>query len=278
MTQDYSQSYGQKLYFQLVRPSAIDLSKLALGSLGTGKFMDISTLMPNANTVKRFGTGDTFKIFSGAPKTVTNAALATNEVTLTFAAAHGFTVGQSIVVSDLPAPFVSVNGTYTVKAATTTSPHTITFDKTGTNIPSAAVASGTVLSGVLALDGTDPPIRMLGLTNLQPNEGENEESTVTYDDEAQGFDSSMATSKTHTVAVAGIVRFKDAAYKLMRIASMYSVKEQLMIKWVLTAPNGEKEDTYGYGRFTGYQPENAAGTIVKFQQNIRTYGPAELEF
>jgi hypothetical protein len=135
-----------------------------------------------------------------------------------------------------------------------------------------------VLSGVLALDGTDPPIRMLGLTNLQPNEGENEESTVTYDDEAQGFDSSMATSKTHTVAVAGIVRFKDAAYKLMRIASMYSVKESLMIKWVLTAPNGEKEDTYGYGRFTGYQPENAAGVIVKFQQNIRTYGPAELEF
>jgi hypothetical protein len=278
MTQDYSQSYGQKLYFQLVRPSAIDLSKLALGSLGTGKFMDISTLMPNANTVKRFGSGDTFKIFSGAPKTVTNAALATNEATLTFAAAHGFTVGQSILVSDLPAPFASLNGTYTVKAATTTSPHTITFDKTGTNIPSAAVASGTVLSGVLALDGTDPPIRMLGLTNLQPNEGENEESTVTYDDEAQGFDSSMATSKTHTVAVAGIVRFKDAAYKLMRIASMYSVKESLMIKWVLTAPNGEKEDTYGYGRFTGYQPENAAGVIVKFQQNIRTYGPAELEF
>lgn len=278
MAQNFSQAYGQKLYMRLIKSSAVDLTKLALGSLGVGKFMDISTLMSNTNTIRKVGSGDTFKLFSGTPKTVTNAALASNEATLTFGAAHGFTVGQTILVSDLPAPFASLNGVATVKAATTTSPHTITFDKTGTNIPSAAVAAGTVMSGVLALDGTDAPIRMLGLTNLQPQEGEGEETVITYDDEAQGYDTSIATSKSQTIAVAGVIDYTDAAYKLMRIASKDAVNEKLMIQYVITAPKGSKEDTFGYGRFTGFQPENQAGTIVKFQQNIRTYGPYELEF
>jgi len=278
MAQNFSQAYGQKLYMRLIKSSAVDLNKLALGSIGVGKFMDITTLMPNTNTIRKIGSGDTFKLFSDTPKAVTNAALQTNEATLTFAAAHGYTVGQTILVSDLPTPFTSLNGAYTVKAVTTTAPHTITYDKTGTNIPSAAVAAGTVMSGVLALDGTDAPIRMLGLTNLQPQEGEGEETIVTYDDEAQSYDTSIATSKSHTIAVAGVIDYTDAAYKLMRIASKDAVNEKLMIQYVITAPKGSKEDTYGYGRFTGFQPENQAGTIVKFQQNIRTYGPYELEF
>lgn len=278
MAQNFSQAYGQKLYMRLIKSSAVDLSKLALGSIGVGKFMDITTLMPNTNTIRKSGSGDTFKLFSGTPKTITNAALQTNEVTLTFAAASGATVGQSILVENLPAPFTSLNGIYTVKAITTSAPFTVTYDKTGTNIASAAVASGTMLYGALALDGTDAPIRMLGLTNLQPQEGEGEETIVTYDDEAQSYDTSIATSKSHTIAVAGVIDYTDAAYKLMRIASKDAVNEKLMIQYVITAPKGSKEDTFGYGRFTGFQPENQAGTIVKFQQNIRTYGPYELEF
>lgn len=278
MAQNFSQAYGQKLYMRLIKSSAVDLNKLALGSIGVGKFMDITTLMPNTNTIRKSGSGDTFKLFSGTPKTITNAALQTNEVTLTFAAASGATVGQSILVDYLPAPFTSLNGTYTVKAVTTSAPFTVTYDKTGTNIASAAVASGTMLYGALALDGTDAPIRMLGLTNLQPQEGEGEETIVTYDDEAQSYDTSIATSKSHTIAVAGVIDYTDAAYKLMRIASKDAVNEKLMIQYVITAPKGSKEDTFGYGRFTGFQPENQAGTIVKFQQNIRTYGPYELEF
>jgi hypothetical protein len=278
VSQDYTQAFGQKCYFQVLKSSAVNLDNLALGGIGVGKFMDISTMMSNSNTVKTVGTGDTFKMFSGTPKTITNAALQTNEATLTFAAIHGITVGQTIIVADLPAPFTSLNGTYVVTAATTSTPFTVTYAKTGTNITSAAVAAGTAMGGLLLLDGTDAPIQLKGLTNITPNEGENEETVVTYDDEAQGNDTSKPTSKTHSIALEGMIDISDAAYKLYRIASKNSVREKLMIKWATTAPNGFKQDEVGYGRFTGYQPGQAAGTLMKFSTTIKTYGPYDLLF
>lgn len=278
MSQDFTQAFGKKLYFRVLKSSAVNLDNLALGGIGVGKFLDITTLMPNSNTVRTVGTGDTFKMFSGTPKTITNAALQTNEATLTFAAAHGITVGQTIVVADLPAPFTSLNGTYVVTAATTSSPFTVTYAKTGTNITSAAVAAGTAMGGLLTLDGTDAPIQLKGLTNITPNEGENDQSVVTYDDEAQSFDVSKATSKTHSIAVEGMIDISDAAYKLMRFAAKNSVREKLMIQWATTAPNGFKEDEVGYGRFTGYQPSQAAGSLMSFTTTIRTYGPYGLAY
>lgn len=277
MAQNYSQSYGQKLYMRLLRSSAVDLAKLDLGGIGTGKFMDISTLMSNSSAVVKVGTGSGLGIGVGTAKAITKVAVASNVVTLTFGAAHGFAQGDKIVVSDVASPNAVLNGYYTVASVTASSPFTLTYALTTGNVTEASVTAGSVLPA-LKLDGTDAPIRLLGLTNITPNEGENEETVVTYDDEAKSYDTSIPTSKTHSIAVEGVIDYADAAYKLMRIASKESVREKLMIMYAITAPTGVTEETFGYGRFTGFQPNAPAGSIVKFQQSIRTYGPYELDF
>jgi hypothetical protein len=80
-----------------------------------------------------------------APQAITNAALASGTATLTFAAAHGFGVGKQVAVSALPAPFAALNGTFTVTAATTTAPFTLSYALAGSTIASAAVAAGVVV-------------------------------------------------------------------------------------------------------------------------------------
>jgi hypothetical protein len=79
------------------------------------------------------------------PKTITNAALASGTATLTFASAHGISVGKQVLVSALPAPFAALNGTFTVTAATTASPFTLGYALAGSTIASAAVAAGVVV-------------------------------------------------------------------------------------------------------------------------------------
>jgi hypothetical protein len=277
----YSQAFGYKFYFQIIKGSVIDLTKIVDGNgIGTGteKFMDISTLLSNTSAVAAVGTGSTFKIIAGSSKAVTKAAATTAEATLTFAAAHGFAVGSTVAVQDLPSPFAALNGVFTVKAATTSAPFTLTYDLVGTAITEATVAAGTVTGTALKLDGTDPPIRLLGLTNLPTSEGESEETVQTYDDESRSFDTSIATGKSYNVAVGGVIDQDDAAYRLMRIASKRSVEEGLMIKFAKIGPRGKKETTFGYGRFTGFEESNEAGSIVKFTNQVKGYGPYGIDW
>ena len=279
MSSVYSQAYGYNFFFQVINKSSVNLSSLLPNAgLGAGKFIDNTTVMANTNAVHVSGTASTFRLFSGVSKTVTDAALASNVATLTFAAAHGFTVGQVVYVKDLPAPFAALNGAYTISAVTTTSPHTISYAKNNANITSAAVAAGTVTPGVLALNGTDAPIRLLGLTNCAPSESEGEETVITYDDESKSFDTSIATSKSMSWSLEGVTNHSDAAYKLLRIAAKESVREGLMVKYARVGPTGFNETSYGYGRFTGFEESNAAGEIVKYSTTLRAYGPYELEF
>jgi hypothetical protein len=279
MSSVYSQAYGYNFFFQVLKKGSVNLSSLLPNAgLGAGKFIDNTTVMANTNAVHVSGTGNSFQLFSGASKTVTDAALASNVATLTFSAAHGFTQGQVVYVKDLPAPFAALNGAYTITAVTTSSPHTISYAKTNTNITSAAVAAGTVTPGVLALNGTDAPIRLLGLTNCAPSESEGEETVITYDDESKSFDTSIATSKSMSWSLEGVTNHSDAAYKLMRIAAKESVREGLMVKYARVGPTGFAETSYGYGRFTGFEESNAAGEIVKYSTTLRAYGPYELEF
>jgi hypothetical protein len=279
MSSVYSQAYGYNFFFQVLKKGSVNLSTLLPNAgLGAGKFIDNTTVMANTNAVHIAGTGDTFRLFSGASKTVTDAALATNVATLTFAAAHGFTQGQVVYVKDLPAPFAALNGAYTITAVTTSSPHTISYVKTNANITSGAVTAGTVTPGVLALNGTDAPIRLLGLTNCAPSESEGEETVITYDDESKSFDTSIATSKSMSWSLEGVTNHSDAAYKLLRISAKESVREGLMVKYARVGPTGFNETSYGYGRFTGFEESNAAGEIVKYSTTLRAYGPYELEF
>lgn len=76
-------------------------------------------------------------------KTVTNKALTSNVATLTTSAAHGYVVGESVVVSGVDATF---NGTYTIASVPTTT--TFTYAKAAANVTSAASGGTTVVSDV----------------------------------------------------------------------------------------------------------------------------------
>lgn len=275
----YSQAYGYNFYFQVIKKSAVNLSTLLPNAgLGAGKFIDNTTLLANSAMVAPTGTGSTFKLLAGEGKVVTKAAVASNVATLTFGAAHGIANGSTIAVSGLPAPFAALNGTRVVTAVTTTTPFTLSFAFEATNITEATVASGQVVGTSLLLNGTDNPIRLLGLTNCAPSESENEETVTTYDDESKSFDTSLATSKSMSWSLEGVTDHSDAAYKLMRVAAKESVREGLMVKYARVGPTGYNETSYGYGRFTGFEESNAAGEIVKYSTTLRAYGPYELEF
>lgn len=276
MSNQYSQAYGYKFFFQVIKKSALSFANLDLGGLGAGKFLDNTSLLSNDSQILKIGTGTTFAIGAGTSKATTKAALASNVVTLTFAAAHGFTVGQTIVVSGFTGDFAGINGKATVASVTTSSPFTLTYALTGANVAEASVV-GSVLPA-LKLDGTDKPIRMLGLTNCAPSEGEKEETIDTYDDETQSFDTSVATGKSFSWKVDGVTDHNDAAYQLMRIASKESVRNGLMIKYARLGPVGIDETTYGYGRFTGFDETPPAGSIVKYSTGVKAYGPYELDF
>jgi hypothetical protein len=276
--QGFHQAFGIKLYFQIIKAPLVNLNLLLPNAgFGVGKFMNNAILMPNANTVLTSGNGDTYKVFSGTPRHITRAAVATNVVTLTFGAAHGITQGSTIIVKDLPAPFAALNGVFTVATVTTSTPFTLTYALETANVTDAAVAAGTAMSGVLALDGTDHPVQLQGLTNCSPNEGENEEATVTYDDEAKGFDTSMATSSSISWTVAGQTRYADAAYRLMRIASRDKVRQGLMIKYLVLGPVNVNKADYGFGRFQSFEEPREAGTVIKYSTGIRGYGPYETD-
>jgi len=275
MAKQYTRGFGYRFYIQIIKPTAIDFGTLN-GDLSD--FMDIATLLSNDATVIKTGTGSTLKIAAGTAKTITKAAIASNVGTLTFGAAHGIAVGASVSVTQLPAPFTKLNGNFTVTAVTTSAPFTLSFAVTATNQAEATVSKGKLVSSFLTLDGTDAPVRFLGLTNAAPNEAETEESVRDYDDEAQGFDLSIATGKTLSWALEANLDHRDAAYHLFRIASRNSVSEGLMIKWARVGPRGFDEATYGYGRFTNFQENPAVGSVVKFSSGIKVYGPYELDF
>ena len=279
MSSVYSQAYGYNFYFQVIKKSAVNLATLLPNAgLGAGKFIDNTTLLANTSLVFPTGTASTFKLLAGEGKAVTKAAIASNVVTLTFGSAHGIANGATIGVSGLPAPFSVANGTHVVTGVTTTAPFTLTFALTASNQTEATVASGAVTASALVLDGTDNPIRLLGLTNCAPSESEGEETVITYDDESKSFDTSIATSKSMSWSLEGVTNHSDAAYKLMRVAAKESVREGLMVKYARVGPTGYNETSYGYGRFTGFEESNAAGEIVKYSTTLRAYGPYELEF
>jgi hypothetical protein len=159
---------------------------------------------------------------------------------------------------------------------TLTSPlsNTAAVTKTGTGSTLAISVGATSL----ALDGTGAPIRLLGLTNAAPSETETEETVVTYDDEVQSFDTSIATGKSFSFALEGVTDHNDAAYKLMRLCAKESVREGLMVKYARIGPQGFTERTYGFGRFTGFEETPPAGGIVRWKTTLKAYGPYELDF
>jgi hypothetical protein len=275
MPQVWEQAYGFKFFFTPLKASAVDLTRVNLGGLGTGKFIDNTTLQSSTAQIITAGTGDTFA-FGVGTKAVTNAVSTTTTATLTFADAHGITVGKRIVVKDLPAPFATINGSFVVTAVTTTSPHTLTYALTGSAITTASVSAGVVAPSLL-LDGTDPPFRLLGLTNIQPSNSTTKESVTTYDDEAGSYNTPIPTARDKTWSISGAMNFADPAWRAMRICEEFNVSEKLMVEYAVIGPNNGKQVEYGYGFFESYQPEQTAGTVIKFQVSLAGYGKVGLD-
>jgi hypothetical protein len=76
-----------------------------------------------------------YRWFDESTKTVSNKALTSNIATLTTGSAHGYEVGQSVVISGVDSTF---NGTYTITAVPTTT--TFRYAKVATDVASTAVS------------------------------------------------------------------------------------------------------------------------------------------
>jgi hypothetical protein len=131
--------------------------------------------------IAEYGTA----LASTLTNTVTNKALTSNVATLTTGTAHSLAVGDIVTVASVDATF---NGTYVVKAVPTTT--TFTYDKTNTNVTSAAVSpAGTTSSATkrrfagVVRDASDGVIKAFKDATTKPSSSVNfSESGLAYAD------------------------------------------------------------------------------------------------
>jgi hypothetical protein len=135
----------------------------------------------------------------------------------------------------------------------------------------------TVDSAAFAMDGTDKPARLYGLTNAALETDTNSEDVITYDDETKGFNVAIATSKSWSVSLEGVADFKDAGYQILRLAEQNTVANSLRVKFVRVGPTGTAETVYGYGTLEGYSESIDAGSIVSWSATLNGYGPYRLD-
>lgn len=268
---NYSQSFGYQTFLVPLRSSAVDLAALEHYTTFIDQFQAVSG--PRALLVT--GTGDHLKMAYGGSTshTVSNVSLQNNVVTITTSDDHGLIAGDLVSVS--VHTNIAVNGMFVVKAAPTTK--TLTYDMTGTNI-TAGADTGTLTGGTpLKLDGTDKPILLKGLTDCALTTDTNSESVTTYDDETQGYQQSLATSKSFSLEIAGVTDFRDLGYKVVRMVEKHNVSSQLMGKLVRVGPVGTTEATFGYVRLTNFKESNKAGSVTTWSVTANGYGPYEVE-
>ena len=129
----------------------------------------------------------------------------------------------------------------------------------------------------MAMDGTDDPFKLYGLTNASLETDTNSEDVVTYDDTSKGFNQSVATGKSWSISLAGIADFKDAGYQVLRITEQNTVADSLRVKFARVGPTGTVETVYGYGTLSGYTEAIEAGSIVSWEAELIGYGPYVIE-
>jgi hypothetical protein len=258
-----------------------------------------------ASAVDTAFTGVSQGISSSSPlsKSISNVARTNNIVTVTTSTTHGFSAGSNVVVT--ATTNTSINGTYTIVDVPTTS--TFTYVKSGTNIASGADTGTAVIENAsaggfisaaslvlpsdtisysnavftaegstFAMNGTDKPAKLVGLTNASLETDTNTEDVVTYDQTSRGFNLSVPTSKSWSVSLAGVADFKDAGYQIMRLTEQNTVADALRVKFVRVGPTGTDETVYGYGMISGYTESIEAGSIVSWEASLVGYGPYRL--
>ena len=135
----------------------------------------------------------------------------------------------------------------------------------------------TAESLAFAMDGTDKPFRLYGLTNASLETDTNSEDVTTYDDESRGYSVSIATSKSWTVSLEGVADFRDAGYQALRLIEQNTVANSLRVKFLRIGPTGTDETIYGYGTLQGYSESVEAGSIVSWSTELIGYGPYRLD-
>lgn len=132
-----------------VASTAITTNSKSITSKSITNF--VGTLTTSAS--HGFSVGDTVVIsgVDGAAKTVTNKQLTSNVATLTTSSAHGANIGDTITVSSVDATF---NGVYYIDDVPTTT--TLSYGKIASNVASTAVVGGSVSIAVpiSVFDGT----------------------------------------------------------------------------------------------------------------------------
>lgn len=128
-----------------------------------------------------------------------------------------------------------------------------------------------------ALDGTAAAIRLAGLTAASLETDTGSEDVYTYDDESKGFNTSIATTKSFNISLAGVADFADSGYQVLRLVEQNTVADALRVKFLRVGPTGIAETVFGYGTLTGYSESNEVTSIVSWECTLTGYGPYGLE-
>ena len=153
------------------------------------------------------------------------------------------------------------------------------IDTTTTASGQVAYASGVFTVGGVsfAMDGTDLPVRLSGLTSASLETDTGSEDIYTYDDETKGFNQAVATTKSFSISLGGVADFKDTGYQILRLTEANTVADSLRVKLVRVGPTGSVESIYGYGTLMGYSESNEVASIVSWECSISGYGAYGLE-
>jgi hypothetical protein len=276
-TVDYAAALDIQHFIVPMRLASVALEDAATAAANNGAnlsaWLDAANAISGTGAVSTSGEASTFQLnVNGVVRTVTNAALATNVVTLTLDAAAGVPVGDRITVAALPSPFVSCNGTFTVTGVTTASPFTVSYALTGANIASAAVAAGTVTTGLYPLDGTGKPIQLLNVTGAPLSTQEQDEKVLTHDQVTRGASISIGINTDSSIAFKGMTVHKSVDHKIMEVIRQLGVAEKLAVKYLRVGPGGTTERKLCYGRITSKQEEGEAGALVKYGASLVVLG------
>ncbi|MFN6338086.1 MAG: hypothetical protein ACK41W_05070 [Cyanobacteriota bacterium] len=273
---DYAAALDIQHYIVPLKMSAIVLEDAEAASAGGSaltSWLNTANAISGQKVVTANGAGTTFQMFvDSAQKTVTNAALASNVVTLTLDAALEKPVGSTINVSALPAPFAAIAGNFVVTAVTTISPFTVSFNFTGSNIASASVAAGTVTTGVYPLDGTGKPIQLLNVTSAPHGISTADETVITHDQVTRGAAITVGITDTHSFSFSGMTAHKNVDHKVMQVLSERATAERLGVKYLRVGPGGTVEKKLCYGRFSSKTEEGDAGALVKYSATLNVLG------
>jgi hypothetical protein len=137
---------------------------------------------------------------SAIVKTVSNKALTSNVATLTTSASHTYLVGDVVVVSGVDATF---NGTYSITAVPTAT--TFTYDKTASNVTSAAASGSASVSarryyGGAVRDASDGIFKIFKDATTKPS------TTVNFSEAGLGYaDLQVAGLTTSALTASGLV-------------------------------------------------------------------------